>query len=76
MKLKFAPGTDYGAFLRSHVPEIKAGSPEAARAALALVMIESLDGDVPLDYLKRVLDGRGTFLVEEDGVSLRYVGGA
>lgn len=71
MRLKFAPGTDYGAFLRAHANDVRPG--EAPRAALALLLIDMLDGDVTVGALKKVLDGRATFIVNDDGQTLRFV---
>lgn len=71
MKLKFAVGTDFGAFIRAHTDD-EPNKADRQRAALAINLIDSLDGDVTLSEVKHVLAGTGTFIVEEDGRSLRF----
>lgn len=71
MKLMFAYGTDFGAFIRAHTGSEPLPA-DMGRAALAINLIDTLDGDVLLSELKQVLDDTATFVVEEDGRTLSF----
>lgn len=64
--LHFAPGMDYIDFLKRYCRM------DNQRCDLALCLIENIQGDVDVLQLRAVLDGKATFVVSEDGLTLEY----